>query len=164
MIINGSIFNYQRYRDHFSVKSAAPALWRWQNLSQILREVEQKERGALALSLGESGDDCEILPGFSMTLQVVKPGGRTRPHAHSWWHLFYMQQGTGKAFLGDQSDEATLKCGDVLLVPAWCSHCFMNEAQDEDLIMMVLGNLPQQLELSNFLAREPDDLPVNGDK
>ena len=47
--------------------------------------------------------------------------------------------------------------GDLVCVPAWCSHAITNISSAEDLILMSLTNLPQQEALGNVCAHEPED-------
>ncbi|HEY0523486.1 MAG TPA: cupin domain-containing protein [Stellaceae bacterium] len=155
--LNGSVFPYLDYREHYSREQPKPAVWRWTELAERIAGSHHNERGSLTLSTaaGTAGG-CEIIAGMAISIQVVKPRERTRPHAHAWWHLFFVQNGTGTATFGEQQDATPLNRGDLILVPAWSAHHFENLGAD-DLILMSMTNLPQQAKLSNLLAREPDD-------
>ena len=69
-------------------------------------------------------------------------GERTRPHAHSWWHLFFVRAGSARAVLKSHASRALAE-GDLLLVPAWTDHHFENDSP-KDLVLLSMSNLPQQ--------------------
>lgn len=159
----GMVFPYTKYREHFRPDSQQAVTWKWADLAVMLNDSRHTERGTLTLSTDNSASGCELLPGAAISMQVVKPGASTRPHAHAWWHLFVVQKGSGTMRLGDAEASTSLGRGDVVLVPAWCAHSIENLSAQDDLILMSLTNLPQQADLSNLLAKEPDDdvaLPV----
>ena len=156
-VVSGGFCPYTSYREFHRRYAEAPMVWAWQEVLERLASSEHHERGSLTLSKTGTASDCELLPGMAISIQVIEPGGRTRPHSHAWWHLFFVQSGTGVAVLGDQNAARSLSRGDVVLVPAWCAHRFENLHQVEELIMMSLTNLPQQTKLSNLLSHEPDE-------
>lgn len=159
-VLTGATLPYERYRNLYSQKRELPVVWRWRELTEQLDASAHTERGTLALSVADTAGRCELVPGMAITIQVVSSGGRTRPHAHSWWHLFFVQAGTGTMVLGNARDVAQLSRGDLVLVPAWCEHHFENTSEQESLVLMSISNLPQQAGLSNLLAAEPEDHPA----
>jgi gentisate 1,2-dioxygenase len=156
-VTSGALFSYTKYREHFAHEEAKPAVWRWQELAEMLQAVGHTERGSLTLASGDTAGSCEILPGIAISTQVVKSGASTRSHAHAWWHLYFVQAGVGRALLGETLDATALSRGDLLLIPAWCGHRFENTGGVDDLVLMSMTNLPQQARLSNLLADEPTD-------
>jgi gentisate 1,2-dioxygenase len=115
------------------------------------------ERGALALSDPEAPDGFSFIDGLSITVLIVPGLSATRPHSHSWWHLFLVRSGRGAVRLEhgaiDDSSPTPIEAGDVLFVPAWREHSFRCSST-EDLSMLVFGNLPQQARLANKLERQ----------
>jgi gentisate 1,2-dioxygenase len=154
----GRTVRYTQYRDAFDDDGAQDAVhWSWSAILQSLSASTQGERGSLTLSKSGEASGCELLPGMAITVQVVAAGSRTRPHAHSWWHLFVVRSGSGRAVLGrdeGEQDVRQLRAGDMLLLPAWTSHQFDNGGA-EDLILLSISNLPQQAALANHRAIEP---------
>ncbi|MFD9094943.1 cupin domain-containing protein [Streptomyces collinus] len=148
----GRQFPYLEFRRRHVRETPAPVVWPWETLAGELAEAEHSEYGTLTLAGPDGGH--EIVPGTSMTFQSVRPGERTTPHAHSWWHLYFVRSGSGVLVL-DETDESTeLSDGDVLLIPAWWAHHFENRGTEGDLLLLNMSNLPQQAALHNKFSRE----------
>lgn len=154
-ICGGGQFPYVELRERCTREPSVPVLWQWQRLAGELHAAEHTEYGTLTLSMPDG--DHEIVQGTAMTFQVVRPGGRTTPHAHSWWHLYFVRSGTGSVVFGEPSESAELHGGDVLLIPAWRTHHFVNRGTVDDLVLLSQTNLPQQASLGNLLIREGGD-------
>ena len=156
-VLSGAVFPYTKYREIYRREQGRAIVWRWAELAEQLEASEHSERGTLTLSTAATAGGCELVPGMAISIQVVRAGCQTRPHAHSWWHLFLVQSGTGTMLLGDSLDATRLSRGDLVLVPAWCEHHFENLVGQDSLVLMSITNLPQQARLSNLLADEPED-------
>lgn len=154
----GGRFPYPELRRRNTREPAEPVLWQWRTLADDISSAEHTEYGTLTLSTPDGGH--EVLPGTSMTFQVVKPGGRTTSHAHSWWHLYFVRSGQGSLVFTELGDTAELNAGDIVLIPAWVMHRFENHGAADDLVLLNMSNLPQQAGLGNLLSREgePDDV------
>lgn len=120
-----------------------------------LASTEHTEYGTLTLAMPNGVN--EILPGMSLTIQVVPPGDRTTPHSHSWWHLYVVRSGAGSVIFDELPDAAGLEAADLVLIPAWSVHHFENREAADDLVLLSMTNLPQQAILSNLLSREFSD-------
>jgi gentisate 1,2-dioxygenase len=162
-VLSGATLPYLKYRQLYSQLHSQirelPVVWRWRELAEQFDASAHTERGTLTLSTAGTAGRCELVPGMAITIQVVRAGDRTRPHAHAWWHLFFVQAGTGTMVLGKAQDVVQLSRNDLVLVPAWCEHHFENMTEPENLVLMSITNLPQQAGLSNLLANEPEDCP-----
>jgi gentisate 1,2-dioxygenase len=148
----GSQFPYLEFRKRYTREPASPVIWQWKVLAQELDATEHTEYGTLTLST--PGSAHEIVPGTAMTFQVVKPGGRTTPHSHSWWHLYFARSGSGSVIFDELHDAAELNAGDIMLIPAWSVHHFENRRAQDDLVLLNISNLPQQADLRNLLSQE----------
>jgi len=161
-VLNGTVYPYSSYREHFCQHGGPEAAtWKWADLVAMLSASRHTERGTLTLSTIGNAEGCELLPGAAISLQVVKPASSTRPHTHSWWHLFIVQAGSGTMYLGRAQEPTSLNRGDLVLVPAWCLHAITNLSNTDDLILMSLTNLPQQAALDNLRAHEPEDVTTS---
>src|SRR5947207_1778443 len=107
-------------RRHSPPERSAPVIWPWKALADELNAAEHTEYGSLTLSMPNG--DHQIVPGTAMTFQIVPPGGRTTPHSHSWWHLYFVRSGTGSVVFDDPGETNALNGGDILLIPAWTVH------------------------------------------
>lgn len=158
-VLEGVTLPYLRYRSLYREKQESPVVWRWRELVEQFDTSAHSERGTLTLSTADTEGRIEVVPGMAISIQVVNAGGRTRPHAHAWWHLFVVQAGAGTMVLGNTGDVVQLRQNDLVLVPAWCAHHFENITGEDSLVLMSMTNLPQQAGLSNLRADEPEDRP-----
>ncbi|MFJ2816272.1 cupin domain-containing protein [Streptomyces sp. NPDC087294] len=118
-----------------------PVVWQWKTLAKEIEAAEHTPYGTLTLAAPDGRH--EIVPGTSMTFQAVRPGERTTPHAHSWWHLYFVRSGAGSVIFDDTLETAELSEGDIMLIPAWAMHHFENQAGEKDLLLLNMSNLPQ---------------------
>lgn len=151
-IQTGSHFPYPEFRRRYPEHSSSPVIWQWKTLAEELAAAEHTEYGTLTLSMPDGAH--QAIPGTAMTFQVVPPGGRTPPHSHSWWHLYFARSGKGSVVFDGSRDAAELNVGDIMLIPAWSAHHFENQGVQEDLVLLSMTNLPQQADLSNLISRE----------
>src|SRR5262249_26417162 len=154
-LLNGTALPHDDYLRRFRRPQSSPTLWRWARLASDLELLPHNERGTLALSVPGADEACDIVPGISIALQVVKAGEQTRPHTDSWWHLYLVQCGRGTVGLEAMAGVAELGPGDVLVIPAWCAHSFANPGR-ENLVLLRMQNLPQLSRLANLMSQEPD--------
>lgn len=123
-------------------------MWKDGELTDIRQSLEASEIDIVALAYDNSIEGCKLTPGMAVSMQWLKPGTELNGHAHSWWHLFIIQSGSGALTLGD-AEAVNVSPGDVLLVPAWTRHGFVNTSATESLAMLNMSNMPQMALLSN---------------
>lgn len=152
IIESGGQLPYREFRMRHPTESAAPVHWSWKSLADALAAADHTEYGDLTLTKPDG--DHQVVPGNSLTYQVVRPGERTNPHRHTWWHLYFNRSGSGSVVFDDIEDATEMNVGDVLLIPAWCVHHFENDAPREDLVLLNMSNLPQQSGLGNLFSEE----------
>lgn len=150
-IRTGNLRPYPEFREHYPRDPAAPVIWQWKTVSEELGGAEHTEYGTVTLSTPDGS--FEVIPGTSMTFQVVKPGERTTPHSHTWWHLYLVRSGAGSVVFDESHGATEVDSGDVVLIPAWAVHHFENRGADEDLLLINISNLPQQAALHNLISR-----------
>lgn len=147
--VQGAFFSYKDFRQSLHHRQVSPRVWKDAELSDIRQTLEASEVDIVALAHDRSLEGCEVTPGMGIAMQWLKPGAVLNGHAHSWWHLFVIQSGNGTLTLGE-IDAVPVSTGDVLLVPAWTTHGFVNTSADEPLAMLNMSNMPQMALLSNF--------------
>lgn len=147
----GQQFPYPEFRRRHARPQPEPVLWQWEALAEELRVTEHTEYGTITLARPDGGH--EVVPGTSMTFQAVRPGERTTPHSHTWWHLYFVRSGTGTVVFHESGDTTGLSEGDILLIPAWTVHHFENGAGDADLLLLNMSNLPQLAALHNNFSK-----------
>jgi gentisate 1,2-dioxygenase len=145
----GAFFSYEDFRKSLHHQPIIPKVWKGTELAQLPQALAASEVDIVALAHDKSIAGCEVTPGMAIAMQWLHPGVELKGHAHSWWHLFVIQSGTGLLTLGD-ADEVSVSPGDVLLVPAWTTHGFVNTSASEPLAMLNMSNMPQMALLSNF--------------
>jgi gentisate 1,2-dioxygenase len=108
----------------------------------VRQSLESSEVDIVALAHERTIEGCKLTPGMAVSMQWLKPGTVLNGHVHAWWHLFIIQSGSGALTLGE-ADEVGVSTGDVLLVPAWTRHGFVNTSATEPLAMLNMSNMPQ---------------------
>ncbi len=145
--IKGEYFPYQAFRESLNRPPQTAKVWRRDELAQVRQSFEASDVDIVALAHHNSTDGCNLMPGMAVSMQWLKPGGALNGHAHAWWHLFIIQSGSGELSLGD-AQAVSVSTGDVLLVPAWTRHGFVNSST-QPLAMLNMSNMPQLAQLSS---------------
>ncbi|HKV00063.1 MAG TPA: cupin domain-containing protein [Vineibacter sp.] len=157
--VAGQIVGFDAYLRRALRATPKAVVWPGNDIRHELSARAHGERGTLALVNPDLGDAGAVAPGLSLAVQVVRPGDCTRTHAHSFWHLYLVQEGHGVVDLGDCVGARPLVAGDILLLPAWCPHAFDNRDGTADLVLIALQNLPQCAALGSVLVRDGQDGP-----
>lgn len=143
----GEFFSYKDFRQSLQVPSASARVWKEEELSDMRQSLAGSDVDIVALAHENSLEGCRLTPGMAVSMQWLIPGSVLNGHAHSWWHLFIIQSGKGTLTLGD-AEAVNVSPGDVLLVPAWTEHGFVNTSATEPLAMLNMSNMPQMASLS----------------
>jgi gentisate 1,2-dioxygenase len=151
--VQGTFFSYKDFRQSLHQPPVSAQVWKRGELTDMRQSLEASEVDIVALAHDNSIEGCKLTPGMAVSMQWLKPGAVLNGHAHSWWHLFIIQSGSGALTLSD-ADEVSVSIGDVLLVPAWTRHGFVNTSDDEPLTMLNMSNMPQMASLSNLGDRQ----------
>ena len=146
--VQGAFFSYKDFRQSLHQPPVSAQVWKSGELTDMRQSLEASEVDIVALAHDNSIEGCKLTPGMAVSMQWLKPGAVLNGHAHSWWHLFIIQSGSGTLTLGD-ADAVNISPGDVLLVPAWTRHGFVNTSATEPLAMLNMSNMPQMALLSN---------------
>lgn len=147
--IQGAFFSYKDFRASLHHRPPRARVWSEADLSSMRQTLDADGLDIVALAHDANSAGCEVTPGMGLAMQWLQPGAQLHGHAHSWWHLFVIQSGSGTLTLGD-ADAVPIGSGDVLLVPAWTTHGFVNTSADRPLAMLNMSNMPQMALLSNF--------------
>lgn len=145
----GEFFSYKDFRESLQPPPVSARVWKQGELADMRQSLAQSEVDIVALAHDNSLEGCRLTPGMAVSMQWLIPGAELIGHAHSWWHLFIIQSGSGALTLGD-ADAVNVGPGDVLLVPAWTRHGFVNTSATEPLAMLNMSNMPQMAMLSNL--------------
>lgn len=146
--VQGAFFSYKDFRHSLDQQPIKPCVWKDAELADVRQTLEASDVDIVALAHHNSIEGCSLTPGMAVSMQWLVPGTELNGHAHAWWHLFIIQCGNGTLTLGD-SDAVAVSSGDVLLVPAWTPHGFVNSSVSEPLAMLNISNMPQMALLSN---------------
>ena len=145
--IKGGYFPYQAFRESLNRPPKTAKVWRRDELAELRQSLDASDVDIVALAQHNSTDGCNLMPGMAVSMQWLKPGSALNGHAHAWWHLFIIQSGSGELTLGD-AQAVSVSTGDVLLVPAWTRHGFVNSSS-QPLAMLNISNMPQMAQLSS---------------
>ncbi|MFE4716456.1 cupin domain-containing protein [Streptomyces sp. NPDC056728] len=143
---------YPEFRKRHVREQQNPVVWQWEALAKEIEAAEHTPYGTLTLAV--PGGSHEVVPGTSMTFQAVRPGERTVPHSHSWWHLYFVRAGSGTVIFDEIGESAELSADDIMLIPAWAVHHFENHDGVGDLLLLNMSNLPQLAGLHNNFSKE----------
>lgn len=143
----GGFFSYKDFRQSLGNPPANAQVWKHDELSDLRHSLDASEVDIVSLARDNTVEGCKLTPGMAVSMQWLKPGTTLNGHAHCWWHLFIIQSGTGALTLGE-ADEVSVSPGDVLLVPAWTRHGFINTSATEPLAMLNMSNMPQIAQLA----------------
>lgn len=154
-IVSGTALRHKEYLGLYRRPKPNPVVWDWNALARSVAAFEHDERGTLALSVPGGDAGCDIVPGMSLAVQIIKAGDSTRSHTHSWWHLYIVVSGKGEVTFEESGSSVDVSAAGVFFVPAWCPHRFVNSA-DEDLVLFRMQNMPELARLNNLASQEPD--------
>ncbi|WP_338920578.1 cupin domain-containing protein [Pseudomonas silesiensis] len=140
--VQGAFFSYKDFRQSLHQPPVSARVWKAAELAGVRQGLESSEVDIVALAHEKTIEGCKLTPGMAVSMQWLKPGTVLNGHVHAWWHLFIIQSGSGALTLGD-ADEVGVSAGDVLLVPAWTRHGFVNTSATEPLAMLNMSNMPQ---------------------
>ncbi|VVP13618.1 hypothetical protein PS838_03467 [Pseudomonas fluorescens] len=140
--VQGAFFSYKDFRQSLHQPPAGARVWKAAELAGVRQSLESSEVDIVALAHERTIEGCKLTPGMAVSMQWLKPGTVLNGHVHAWWHLFIIQSGSGALTLGE-ADEVGVSAGDVLLVPAWTRHGFVNTSATEPLAMLNMSNMPQ---------------------
>lgn len=146
--IQGGFFSYNDFRQSLNQPPVNARVWKGNELTDMRHNLKDSEVDIVALAHDDSIEGCKLTPGMAVSMQWLKPGTMLNGHAHSWWHLFIIQSGNGTLTLAD-AEAVNVSPGDVLLVPAWTRHGFVNTSATEPLAMLNMSNMPQMAQLSS---------------
>ncbi|MHC8304355.1 cupin domain-containing protein [Pseudomonas sp. PB3P13] len=146
--IQGGYFPYKEFRQSLKQPPLSAKVWKSDALADLRQSLEPSEVDIVSLARQDSTEGCLLTPGMAVSMQWLKPGTTLDGHAHAWWHLFIIQSGSGELTLGD-APAVSVGTGDVLLVPAWNRHGFVNTSNTLSLAMLNISNMPQMAQLSS---------------
>jgi quercetin dioxygenase-like cupin family protein len=144
--VDGAMMAFGDYLEQVRQTLQSPALWSLKTLLPKSVASDANLRGT-ALQTPGAGVGA-VAPGLSMALHLVLAGERTDAHAHSFWHIFIVEDGKGEIGLGEPDSIRSIARGDIVFIPTWCRHWFR---ADEDLILLAIQNLPQAAEAGSLV-------------
>ncbi|WP_237388374.1 cupin domain-containing protein [Xenorhabdus sp. Sc-CR9] len=135
-----------------ALRKEKSVVWSKSHIFHQLITQDFTSRGALFLSNPNRTFDGETVHDLSVTIQIIKPEDSTTKHSHSFWHLYFVMSGRGEIIL-ENKNPAIIVNGDVIYVPAWIEHKFIN-CEHENLILYVTQNLPSMANQGTLLRKD----------
>jgi gentisate 1,2-dioxygenase len=135
-----------------------PGVWRWEDIETVLDEMERKPKRYPAYRRFAAlvNDQWEGAPGCSplifVGVQRIKAGESLPGHRHNSVAIYYWIKGEGRAFVDDTV--IPFKAGDFFTCPAWHDHSFINDG-DEDMVMIAVHDLPILAQARALFWQEP---------
>lgn len=101
-------------------------------------------------------DQWEGAPGASplifVGVQRIHAGETVPGHRHNSVAIYYWIKGSGKAII--EGEEIPFKAGDFFTCPAWHAHGFVNDG-DEEMVMIAIHDLPLLAQARALFWEEP---------
>ncbi|MBM2812680.1 MAG: Cupin protein [Chloroflexi bacterium] len=83
-----------------------------------------------------------VLPTFSCSVQMLRPGEKTRSHRHTFGAVYHVLRGHGSTQAGDMTLDWEAGAGDSFVVPNWAWHAHRNLNPDQDALLFVVDDEP----------------------
>lgn len=153
--MNGHFLAFAKYLARSARPTGQPAIWRKPEVDAALAaqpQTPERLTRALALTRSDESEAFALNGTISLIVQALGPRERGRLHSHSFWHLYFVQQGQGASVIGDE--RITWSAGDSFYVPAWTEHDLENLSDDQDAIVYSAQNLPEQAWTGALMRKE----------
>lgn len=135
-----------------------PAVWRREDIEAVMDSMDDhpKRYPAYRRFCALVNDQWEGAPGASPLIfvgtQRIHPGESLPGHRHNSVSIYYWITGSGKAIVG--GNEIRFKEGDFFSCPAWHSHEFVNDG-DEDMVMIAIHDMTLLAHARALFWQEP---------
>jgi gentisate 1,2-dioxygenase len=135
-----------------------PGVWRWDAIARVLDEMDAKPKRYPAYRRFAAlvNQQWEGAPGASpmifIGVQRIKAGETLPGHRHNSVAIYFWIQGSGHAEIDGVM--VPFSKGDVFTCPAWHDHSFVNDG-DEDMIMLAVHDLPLLAQARALFWEEP---------
>lgn len=149
---HGTLQDFSGYLEDNKKQKESSVIWSSESILRSVLTGDFTSRGAFFLVNPNRKNEGETIHDISVTVQVIKPGDSTTPHSHSFWHLYIGISGSGKLVL-NENESSTITVGDIIYVPAWGEHQFINNGQ-QDLVLYVIQNLPGMARQGTLLRKD----------
>lgn len=139
-------------------RDTAPGVWRWEDIESVLDEMDKlpKRYPAYRRFAALVNQQWDGAPGASplifVGVQRIHAGEELPGHRHNSVAIYYWIKGSGKALI--DGVEVRFKAGDFFTCPAWHDHSFVNDG-DEDMIMIAVHDLPLLAQARALFWEEP---------
>lgn len=136
----------------------APGFWRGEDIESMLDDMSAhpKRYPAYRRFAALVNDQWEGAPGASplifVGVQRIHPGETVPGHRHNSVAIYYWIKGSGLATIEDR--EIRFKAGDFFTCPAWQAHSFVNDGED-DMVMIAIHDLPLLAQARALFWEEP---------
>jgi gentisate 1,2-dioxygenase len=139
-------------------RDTPPGVWRWDDIEGVLDEMDKlpKRYPAYRRFAALVNQQWDGAPGASplifVGVQRIHAGEELPGHRHNSVAIYYWIKGSGKALVDGL--EIRFKAGDFFTCPAWHDHSFVNDG-DEDMIMIAVHDLPLLAQARALFWEEP---------
>ncbi|AGO57448.1 cupin domain-containing protein [Serratia plymuthica] len=152
----GNLLPFEQYLTQSRNAKEVALHWDINVINQNLGQ-RTNTRGALNLNNPARRMVGEMASGISMAVQIIAPREKTQSHAHSFWHIYIVVSGQGEVFI-DEKENMKIQSGDVIYIPAWSHHQFINPHNDAPLMLYAMQNLPAMAEMGTLMRKESNDV------
>lgn len=132
-----------------------PIVYRWSETERILDGLASTDGSpydGILLRYVNPVTGGPVMPTFSCSVQMLRPGEGTRAHRHTYGAVYHVLRGRGSTQAGDVTLQWEM--GDSFVVPNWCWHAHRNLEADREALLFVVDDSPV-LEALELLREQP---------
>lgn len=93
-----------------------------------------------------------VMPTIGASMQMLRPGERTRAHRHTGSFIYQVAKGSGHSVIAGRRYDWTER--DIFCVPSWAPHEHANASDAEDALLFCFNDLPVMRSLALYHEEE----------
>jgi len=121
-------------------------------LQRLARDSEGSPWDGILMNYVNPRTGGPIMPTMGASIQLLRPGERTRAHRHTGNVVYQVARGSGHSIVGGQRFDWAEK--DIFVVPTWTLHEHANASQSDDACLFSFNDLPTMRALSVYREEE----------
>ncbi|WP_321927446.1 cupin domain-containing protein [Paraburkholderia guartelaensis] len=142
--------------------------YEWEVTYEALRRFAQVTDGSpfdgVLMNYVNPVDGGPVMPTIGASMQLLRPGEKTRAHRHTGSFIYQVAKGSGYSIINGQRFDWTER--DIFCVPSWAFHEHANASSSDDACLFCFNDLPVMHSLGLYreeaLGEDGGHQPVSG--